>query len=59
MFCLSFFIVKQLMKQMHSNDTPLNTLSLLQAKQKETHCAFVVLSGSKVQNAACMSKQKR
>nr|CAD7573964.1 unnamed protein product [Timema californicum] len=36
-----------LMKQMSSTDTPLGTLNLLQAKQKETQSAFVVLSGSK------------
>lgn len=35
------------MKKMSSNDTPLGTLSLLQARQKEAKAAFVVLSGSK------------
>ncbi|XP_034826911.1 U4/U6.U5 tri-snRNP-associated protein 1 [Maniola hyperantus] len=36
-----------LMKKMSSTDTPLNTLQMLQQKQKETHSPFVVLSGAK------------
>ncbi|CAH0386369.1 unnamed protein product [Bemisia tabaci] len=36
-----------LMKQMSSTDTPLGTLNMLQAKQKETQSPFVVLSGNK------------
>ncbi|CAB3375524.1 Hypothetical predicted protein [Cloeon dipterum] len=36
-----------LMKQMNSTDTPLGTVTMLQQKQKETHCPYVVLSGSK------------
>ena len=35
------------MKKMSSTDTPLNTLSMLQLKQKETQSPYVVLSGSK------------
>lgn len=35
------------MKKMSSTDTPLGTLALLQARQKEAHTAFVVLSGAK------------
>lgn len=37
----------QLMKQMSSTDTPLGTLNMLQAKQRQTQSAYVVLSGSK------------
>lgn len=37
----------QLMKKMSSTDTPLGTLALLQARQKEAQAAFVVLSGAK------------
>uniref|UniRef100_A0A1Q3F3Z5 Putative u4/u6.u5 snrnp associated protein n=1 Tax=Culex tarsalis TaxID=7177 RepID=A0A1Q3F3Z5_CULTA len=36
-----------LMKKMSSTDTPLGTLNMLQAKQKETQSPFIVLSGSK------------
>lgn len=36
-----------LMKKMSSTDTPLNTLQMLQDKQKETHSPYVVLSGAK------------
>lgn len=46
-----------LMKKMSSTDTPLGTLNMLQAKQKETQSAFVVLSGSK-QNTSIV-KHKR
>ncbi|XP_046564938.1 U4/U6.U5 tri-snRNP-associated protein 1-like [Haliotis rubra] len=38
---------EQLMKMMSSTDTPLNTLSLLQEKQKAEKSPFVVLSGNK------------
>lgn len=40
-------IQDSLMKKMSSTDTPLGTLTLLQAKQKETQSPFIVLSGSK------------
>ncbi|KAJ8687858.1 hypothetical protein QAD02_023653 [Eretmocerus hayati] len=43
-----------LMKRMSSTDTPLGTLTLLQAKQKETQSPFIVLSGSK-QMQTCVS----
>ncbi|CAG9578084.1 unnamed protein product [Danaus chrysippus] len=36
-----------LMKKMSSTDTPLNTLQMLQQKQRETQSPFVVLSGAK------------
>ncbi|ESP02865.1 hypothetical protein LOTGIDRAFT_156816 [Lottia gigantea] len=38
---------EQLMKQMSSTDTPLNTLSMLQDKQKTEKSAFIILSGNK------------
>ncbi|KAK6181096.1 hypothetical protein SNE40_009028 [Patella caerulea] len=38
---------EQLMKQMSSTDTPLNTLSMLQDKQKTEKSPFIILSGSK------------
>ncbi|CAB0033139.1 unnamed protein product [Trichogramma brassicae] len=38
---------ESLLKRMSSTDTPLGTLNLLQAKQKETQLPFIVLSGSK------------
>ena len=37
-----------LMAQMNSTDTPLNTLSRLQEKQKELQSPYVVLSGAKL-----------
>jgi hypothetical protein len=40
-------ICVQLMKKMSSTDTPLGTVTMLQQKQKESHCPYVVLSGSK------------
>lgn len=46
-----------LMKKMSSTDTPLGTLNMLQAKQKETQSPFIVLSGSK-QNTSIV-KHKR
>ncbi|XP_011299457.1 U4/U6.U5 tri-snRNP-associated protein 1 [Fopius arisanus] len=46
-----------LMKRMSSTDTPLGTLNLLQAKQKETQSPFIVLSGSKQMNTT-ISKSK-
>ncbi|ETN65866.1 hypoxia associated factor [Anopheles darlingi] len=46
-----------LMKKMSSTDTPLGTLNMLQAKQKETQSPYIVLSGSK-QNTSII-KQKR
>lgn len=42
---------------MNSTDTPLNTLELLQQRQKETHSAYVVLSGNKA-GASSLSKSK-
>lgn len=44
-----------LMKKMSSTDTPLGTLNLLQAKQKETQSPFIVLSGSKQMQAYVFS----
>lgn len=44
---------------MSSTDTPLNTLSMLQQKQKETHSPYVVLSGSKTNQASSIGKPKR
>ncbi|XP_030761590.1 U4/U6.U5 tri-snRNP-associated protein 1 [Sitophilus oryzae] len=52
-------VQEQLMKKMSSTDTPLGTLNMLQAKQKETQSAFVVLSGSKQQQATSISKTRR
>ncbi|XP_058057747.1 U4/U6.U5 tri-snRNP-associated protein 1 [Anopheles bellator] len=46
-----------LMKKMSSTDTPLGTLNMLQAKQKETQSPYIVLSGTK-QNTSII-KQKR
>ncbi|XP_026282072.1 U4/U6.U5 tri-snRNP-associated protein 1 [Frankliniella occidentalis] len=46
-----------LMKQMSSTDTPLGTLNMLQAKQKETQSPFIVLSGGKHQTTT-ISKTK-
>ena len=40
------------MKKMSSTDTPLNTLSMLQLKQKETQSPYVVLSGSKASHGS-------
>lgn len=39
------------MKKMSSTDTPLGTLQMLQDKQRETHSAYIVLSGQKRDNA--------
>ncbi|KAJ8973340.1 hypothetical protein NQ317_004652 [Molorchus minor] len=50
---------EQLMKKMSSTDTPLGTLNMLQAKQKETQSAYVVLSGSKQTQSAALSKTRR
>ncbi|XP_070497919.1 U4/U6.U5 tri-snRNP-associated protein 1 [Chironomus tepperi] len=47
-----------LMKKMSSSDTPLNTLLMLQQKQKETQSAFVVLSGNKSAQTT-LGKNKR
>ncbi|KAG7209511.1 hypothetical protein KM043_015596 [Ampulex compressa] len=47
-----------LMKRMSSTDTPLGTLNLLQAKQKETQSPYIVLSGSKQMQTASISKSK-
>ncbi|XP_041353215.1 U4/U6.U5 tri-snRNP-associated protein 1-like [Gigantopelta aegis] len=45
-----------LMKQMSSTDTPLNTLSLLKEKQKAEKSPFVVLSGNKGFTANTITK---
>lgn len=50
------FPSSQLMKKMSSSDTPLNTLTMLQQKQKETQSPYVVLSGNK---SAQIGKNKR
>ncbi|XP_043482141.1 U4/U6.U5 tri-snRNP-associated protein 1 isoform X1 [Leptopilina heterotoma] len=47
-----------LMKRMSSTDTPLGTLNLLQAKQKETQSPYIHLSGSKQSQTASISKSK-
>lgn len=47
-----------LMKRMSSTDTPLGTLNLLQAKQKETQSPYIVLSGSKQMQTTSISKIK-
>ncbi|CAH1128714.1 unnamed protein product [Ceutorhynchus assimilis] len=52
-------VQEQLMKKMSSTDTPLGTLNMLQAKQKETQSPFVVLSGSKQQQQTAISKSRR
>lgn len=52
-------VQEQLMKKMSSTDTPLGTLNMLQAKQKETQSPFVVLSGNKQSQATVISKSRR
>ncbi|XP_066145884.1 U4/U6.U5 tri-snRNP-associated protein 1 [Euwallacea fornicatus] len=52
-------VQEQLMKKMSSTDTPLGTLNMLQAKQKETQSPFVVLSGNKQQQQTSISKNRR
>ncbi|XP_012057621.1 PREDICTED: U4/U6.U5 tri-snRNP-associated protein 1 [Atta cephalotes] len=47
-----------LMKRMSSTDTPLGTLNLLQAKQKETQSPYIVLSGSKQMQTTTIAKTK-
>lgn len=47
-----------LMKRMSSTDTPLGTLNLLQAKQKETQSPYIVLSGNKQLQTTSISKTK-
>uniref|UniRef100_A0A182IJG7 U4/U6.U5 tri-snRNP-associated protein 1 n=1 Tax=Anopheles atroparvus TaxID=41427 RepID=A0A182IJG7_ANOAO len=46
-----------LMKKMSSTDTPLGTLNMLQAKQRETQSPYIVLSGTK--QTTSIVKQKR
>lgn len=47
------------LKQMSSTDTPLNTVKLLQAKQKETQSPYIVLSGgNKTLTQTMISKTK-
>ena len=52
-------IQEQLMKKMSSTDTPLGTLNMLQAKQKETQSPFIVLSGNKQSQSTVISKTRR
>ncbi|XP_057652687.1 U4/U6.U5 tri-snRNP-associated protein 1 isoform X2 [Diorhabda carinulata] len=52
-------VQEQLMKKMSSTDTPLGTLHMLQAKQKETQSPFVVLSGNKQSQSTSLSKTRR
>ncbi|XP_014785654.1 U4/U6.U5 tri-snRNP-associated protein 1 [Octopus bimaculoides] len=47
---------EQLMKQMSSTDTPLNTLTLLQEKQKQERTPYVILSGNKGMSANTIVK---
>ncbi|CAL1684383.1 unnamed protein product [Lasius platythorax] len=47
-----------LMKRMSSTDTPLGTLNLLQAKQKETQSPYIVLSGNKQMQTTSIAKTK-
>ncbi|GAB1608791.1 U4/U6.U5 tri-snRNP-associated protein 1-like [Argonauta hians] len=47
---------EQLMKQMCSTDTPLNTLTLLQEKQKQERTPYVILSGNKGMSANTIVK---
>lgn len=44
---------------MSSTDTPLGTLNMLQAKQKETQSPFIVLSGNKQGQSTSLSKTRR
>ncbi|KAI4453222.1 squamous cell carcinoma antigen recognized by cytotoxic t lymphocytes [Holotrichia oblita] len=48
-----------LMKKMSSTDTPLGTLNMLQAKQKEMQSPYIVLSGGKHTHSTTISKQRR
>lgn len=48
-----------LMKKMSSTDTPLGTLNMLQAKQKEMQTPYIVLSGGKHTHSTTISKQRR
>ncbi|XP_074029658.1 U4/U6.U5 tri-snRNP-associated protein 1 [Leptinotarsa decemlineata] len=52
-------VQEQLMKKMSSTDTPLGTLNMLQAKQKESQSPFVVLSGNKQTQSTALSKTRR
>ncbi|XP_018330146.1 U4/U6.U5 tri-snRNP-associated protein 1 isoform X2 [Agrilus planipennis] len=47
-----------LMKKMSSTDTPLGTLNMLQAKQKEMQSPFIVLSGGKHTHSTTISKPR-
>lgn len=54
------FFLFQLMKKMSSTDTPLGTLNMLQAKQKEIQSPYIVLSGSKhTHSSTAISKTRR
>lgn len=44
---------------MSSTDTPLGTLNMLQAKQKELQSPYIVLSGSKHTHSTTISKARR
>ncbi|XP_035703154.1 U4/U6.U5 tri-snRNP-associated protein 1 isoform X2 [Folsomia candida] len=48
---------EKLMQHMNSTDTPLRTVELLQQKQKETHSAYLILSGSKAHDMLRKSKR--
>lgn len=48
---------EKLMQHMNSTDTPLRTVELLQAKQKETHSPYLILSGSKAHDMLRKSKR--
>ncbi|XP_044754550.1 U4/U6.U5 tri-snRNP-associated protein 1 [Coccinella septempunctata] len=52
-------VQEQLMKKMSSTDTPLGTLNMLQAKQKESQSPYVVLSGNKQSQSTMISKIPR
>lgn len=47
------------MMKMSSTDTPLGTLNMLQAKQKETQSSYIILSGSKQTHATNIVKQQK
>ncbi|KAL8596327.1 hypothetical protein ACOMHN_062595 [Nucella lapillus] len=49
---------EQLMKHMSSTDTPLNTLSMLQDKQRSEKSPYVVLSGNKTFSSASQTLSK-
>jgi len=46
----------KLMQHMHSTDTPLGTLELLQERQKQSHTPYIVLSGNKAGHSSALTK---